>query len=130
MSREYIIISLFGYRSIVSEEKRNAFLKVIYDGMSINRPKCFEEFINNTKNKLWREVEMRLEHKEKPKTPLRSLLGEGQGHLLMDWIEINHIDEGSIGYEDDLLNGVRVFGTQKSTDEKWEIDFTYEGGEK
>ncbi len=55
MSKKYIIISLFGYRSIVSEEKRNAFLKVIYDGVIINKPKCFEEFINNTKNKLWKE---------------------------------------------------------------------------
>lgn len=55
MSKEYII-SLFGYRSIMSEEKRNAFLKVIYDGMTINRPKCFDKFINNTKNKLWKEV--------------------------------------------------------------------------
>lgn len=73
---------------------------------------------------------MEFEHKEKPKAPLRSLLGERQEHLLIDWIEINHIDESTIGYEDDLLNGVRVFGTQKSTDEKWEIDFTYEGGEK
>lgn len=73
---------------------------------------------------------MELEHEEKPKVPLRSLLRERQEHLLMDWIEVNHIDESSIGYEDDLLNGVRVFGTQKSTDEKWEIDFTYEGGEE
>ena len=73
---------------------------------------------------------MELEHKEKPKAPLRSLLGERQEHLLMDWIEVNRIDKNSIGYEDDLLNGVRVFGTQKSTDEKWEIDFTYEGGER
>lgn len=56
MSKEYIIISLFGYRSVVSEEKRNAFLKVIYDGMAINKPKCFEKFIKNTKNKLWKEV--------------------------------------------------------------------------
>lgn len=73
---------------------------------------------------------MEFEHKEKPKTPLRNLLGERQEHLLMDWIEVNCIDENSIGYEDDLLNGVRVFGTQKLTDEKWEIDFTYEGGEE
>ena len=56
MSKKYIIISLFGYRSIMSEEKRNAFLKVIYDGMTINRPKCFDKFINITKNKLWMEV--------------------------------------------------------------------------
>ena len=70
------------------------------------------------------------EHKEKPKTPLTSLLRESQEHLLMDWIEVNHIDESTISYEDDLLNGVRVFGIQPSTDEKWEIDFTYEGGEE
>ena len=57
MSKRYTIISLFGYRSIVPEEKRNAFLKVIYDGVTINRPKCFEKFINDTKNKLWKEVE-------------------------------------------------------------------------
>lgn len=56
MSKKYIIISLFGYRNIVSEEKRNAFLRVIYDGMIKNRPKCFDKFINNTKNKLWWEV--------------------------------------------------------------------------
>lgn len=60
MSKKYIIISLFGYRSIVSEEKRNAFLKVIYDGVAINRPKCFEKFINNTKNKLWKEAKNEL----------------------------------------------------------------------
>lgn len=73
---------------------------------------------------------MELEHEEKPKTPLRSLLRESQEHLLMEWIKVNHINENTIGYEDDLLNGVRVFGVQQSTDEKWEIDFTYEGGEE
>ena len=73
---------------------------------------------------------MEFEHEQKPKLPLRSLLGERQKHLLMDWIEVNHIDENSIGYEDDLLNGVRVFGVQRLTDERWEIDFTYEGGEE
>lgn len=57
MSKKYIIISLFGYRSVVSEEKRNAFLKVIYDGVAISRPKCFEKFISNTKNKLWMEAD-------------------------------------------------------------------------
>lgn len=56
MSKKYIIISLFGHKSIVPEEKRNAFLKVIYDGMAINKPKCFEKFIKNTKNKLWKEI--------------------------------------------------------------------------
>lgn len=71
-----------------------------------------------------------IEHEEKPKTPLRSLLGERQEHLLLNWVEVNCIDEDSIDYEDDLLNGVRVFGVQKTTDEKWEIDFTYEGGEQ
>lgn len=73
---------------------------------------------------------MEIEQEEKPKAALRSLLRERQEHLLLDWIEVNCIDENSIDYEDDLLNGVRVFGTQKSTDEKWEIDFTYEGGKK
>ena len=73
---------------------------------------------------------MRLEHKEKPKTPLRSLLNERQEQLLMKWIEVNHIDRNSIGYDDSLLNGVRIFGVQQSTDERWEIDFTYEGGEE
>lgn len=72
---------------------------------------------------------MKIEHEEKPKTPLRSLLRERQEHLLMDWIKVNNIDEKSIGYDDSLLNGVRVFGIQQSTDERWEIDFTYEGGE-
>ena len=73
---------------------------------------------------------MKLEHEEKPKTPLRSLLNEKQEQLLMKWIEVNHIDQNSIGYDDSLLNGVRVFGIQQSNDEKWEIDFTYEGGEE
>lgn len=73
---------------------------------------------------------MELEHEQKPQPPLRSLLGERQERLLMEWIEVNHIDENSIGYEDNLLNGVRVFGVQRLTDEKWEIDFTYEGGEE
>lgn len=68
------------------------------------------------------------EHVEKPQEPLRSLLGERQEHLLMDWIEVNKIDEKTIAYDDSLLNGVRVFGIQQLTDEKWEIDFTYEGG--
>lgn len=70
------------------------------------------------------------EHKEKPKAPLRSLIRESQEHLLMEWIKVNHINENSIGYDDSLLNGVRVFGIQQSTDERWEIDFTYEGGEE
>lgn len=73
---------------------------------------------------------MELEHKEKPKTPLMSLIRESQEHLLMEWIKVNHIDENSIEYDDSLLNGVRIFGVQQSTDERWEIDFTYEGGEK
>ena len=72
---------------------------------------------------------MEIEHEEKPKTPLTSLLRERQEHLLMDWIKVNNIDEKSIGYDDSLLNGVRIFGIQQSTDERWEIDFTYEGGE-
>lgn len=69
-------------------------------------------------------------HKEKPQVPLRSLLRENQEHLLMEWIKVNNIDEKSIRYDDSLLNGVRVFGVQKTTDEKWEIDFTYEGDEE
>lgn len=73
---------------------------------------------------------MGIEHKEKPKIPLRSLLRESQEHLLMEWIKVNNIDEKSIGYDDSLLNGVRVFGDGRSTDEKWEIDFTYERGEE
>lgn len=71
-----------------------------------------------------------IEHKEKPQVPLRSLLRESQEHLLMEWIKVNNIYEKSIGYDDSLLNGVRVFGIQQSTDERWEIDFTYEGGEE
>ncbi|MBO7731566.1 MAG: hypothetical protein J6S67_03415 [Methanobrevibacter sp.] len=62
--------------------------------------------------------------------PLRSLLRESQEHLLMEWIKVNNINENSIGYDDSLLNGVRVFGIQQPTDERWEIDFTYEGGEE
>lgn len=71
-----------------------------------------------------------IEHKEKPQVPLRSLLRESQEHLLMEWIKVNNIDEKSIGYDDSLLNGVRIFGDERSTDERWEIDFTYEGGEE
>lgn len=68
-----------------------------------------------------------IKHEEKPQVPLRSLLRESQERLLMEWIKINNIDEKSIGYDDSLLNGVRIFGDERSTDEKWEIDFTYEG---
>ena len=67
-----------------------------------------------------------IEHKEKPQVPLRSLLRKSQEHLLMEWIKVNNIDEKSIRYDDSLLNGVRVFGDERLTDEKWEIDFTYE----
>ena len=72
----------------------------------------------------------KIEHKEKLQVPLRSLLRESQEHLLMEWIKVNNIDEKSIGYDDSLLNGVRVFGDDQSTDESWEIDFTYERGEE
>lgn len=72
---------------------------------------------------------MEFEHKEKPQEPLRSLLSERQERLLMEWIDLNGIDENSILYDDTLLNGVRVFGVQLLTDEKWEIDFTYRGEE-
>lgn len=39
---------------------------------------------------------MIIEHEAKPKTPLMSLLRESQEHLLMNWVEVNNIDEKSV----------------------------------
>lgn len=60
----------------------------------------------------------------------KKVLTDEQIGLLTTWILVNDIDSKSLDVETDLQNGVRVFGSQKSTDEKWEIDFVYKGDEK
>lgn len=55
---------------------------------------------------------------------LENILDEKQLSLLEDWIRVNGINLESIEYEDDLLNGVRIWGRNDSFPaEPWEIDF-------
>lgn len=55
---------------------------------------------------------------------LENILDEKQLSLLEDWIRANGINPESIEYEDDLLNGVRIWGRNDlSPAEPWEIDF-------
>lgn len=55
---------------------------------------------------------------------LENILGKKQLSLLEDWIKVNGINLESIEYEDDLLNGVRIWGRNDlSPAEPWEIDF-------
>lgn len=60
----------------------------------------------------------------------KKVLTDEQIGLLTTWILVNDIDSKSLDAETDLKNGVRVFGIQKSTDEKWEIDFVFKGDEE
>lgn len=55
---------------------------------------------------------------------LENILDKKQLSLLEDWIRVNGINPESIEYEDDLLNGVRIWGRNDLfPDEPWEIDF-------
>lgn len=55
---------------------------------------------------------------------LENILDKKQLSLLEDWIRVNGINLESIEYEDDLLNGVRIWGgNDLSPAEPWEIDF-------
>ncbi len=55
---------------------------------------------------------------------LENILDKKQLSLLEDWIIANGINLESIEYEDDLLNGVRIWGINDSSPaEPWEIDF-------
>jgi len=55
---------------------------------------------------------------------LENILDEKQLSLLEDWIRANGINLESIEYEDDLLNGVRIWGKNDLFPaEPWEIDF-------
>lgn len=55
---------------------------------------------------------------------LENILDEKQLSLLENWIRANGIKPESIEYEDDLLNGVRIWGRNDLFPaEPWEIDF-------
>lgn len=55
---------------------------------------------------------------------LENILDKKQLSLLEDWISANGINLESIEYEDDLLNGVRIWGRNDLFPaEPWEIDF-------
>lgn len=55
---------------------------------------------------------------------LENILDKKQLSLLEDWIRVNGINLESIEYEDDLLNGVRIWGRNDLFPaEPWEIDF-------
>lgn len=55
---------------------------------------------------------------------LENILDKKQLSLLGDWIRVNGINLESIEYEDDLLNGVRIWGRNDLFPaEPWEIDF-------
>lgn len=55
---------------------------------------------------------------------LENILNEKQLSSLEDWIRVNGINLESIEYEDDLLNGVRIWGRNDLFPaEPWEIDF-------
>ena len=55
---------------------------------------------------------------------LENILDKKQLSLLEDWIIANGINLESIEYEDDLLNGVRIWGRNDLFPaEPWEIDF-------
>lgn len=55
---------------------------------------------------------------------LENILDKKQLSLLEDWIRVNRINLESIEYEDDLLNGVRIWGRNDLFPaEPWEIDF-------
>lgn len=52
----------------------------------------------------------------------RNKITERQEHMLLDWLEVNNLDEETLDYID-YENGVRVFAKSKNTEEPWEIDF-------
>ena len=55
---------------------------------------------------------------------LENILDKKQLSLLEDWVKVNGINLESIEYEDDLLNGVRIWGRNDLFPaEPWEIDF-------
>lgn len=55
---------------------------------------------------------------------LENILDKKQLSLLEDWVRANEIKLESIEYEDDLLNGVRIWGRNDLFPaEPWEIDF-------
>lgn len=65
---------------------------------------------------------MELEHKIKPQESLDNILTDAQKTFLSNWLIMEEMELD--GYEDDLLNGVRIFALDSKTDERWEIDFT------
>ena len=72
------------------------------------------------------------EHKLVPKRNLKDILDHAQYNMFNNWLEMEGMDKNSVRYEDDLLNGIRIFATDPRTDEQWEIDFTNRelGGEE
>ena len=61
------------------------------------------------------------EHAEKPQEPLSEILTDKQVVMLNTWIHTERL--AFEGYDDTLLNGVRIFAVDPKTDERWEIDF-------
>lgn len=61
------------------------------------------------------------EHAEKPQEPLDEILTDGQKTFLSNWLTMEGLELD--GYDDTLLNGVRIFALDPKTDERWEIDF-------
>ena len=64
------------------------------------------------------------EHKIKPQQPLSEILNDAQKTFLSNWLTMEELDENTLGWDDSLLNGVRVFADDPKTDERWEVDFT------
>lgn len=63
------------------------------------------------------------EHMEKPQEPLEEILTDEQKATLASWLDMGLVLDG---YDDTLLNGIRVFALDPKTDERWEIDFVRE----